>query len=115
MAIKLGGSGDVTETHRLWRTERNPQSIGTGLYIDGYVYRPNAKPTTIECIEPKTGKIIWKERAGKGETIIFKPSPDGFQSVATNPLEDVCSTTPAVSNGRIFIRAYKHLYCIAAK
>jgi len=105
MAIKLGGRGDVTETHRLWRTEPNPQNIGTGLYIDGYVYRPNAKPTTIECIEPKTGKIIWKERAGKGEhwgsmvrigehamvtnrkgaTIVFKPSPDGFKSVATNP------------------------------
>lgn len=37
MGVRLGGAGDVTKSLRLWRTPKMPQSIGTGIALDGYV------------------------------------------------------------------------------
>ncbi len=49
-AVRLGGSGNITESHRLWRKENNPQSIGSGVVVGDYVYRPNAVPGTSDCL-----------------------------------------------------------------
>lgn len=132
MAVRLGGEGNVTDSHRLWRVEQNPQSIGSGVAVDGYVYRPNAGPGTIECLDPMTGKILWTERArGKnywasiisaggllyalnqdGETVVFRPHPEKFDEVSVNPLGEASNATPAVSDGQIFFRTSDHLFCI---
>ena len=61
-AFKLGGSGDITEGSELWYKPTNPQSIGTGVIIDGYVYIPDAGPGTIRCLEVKTGEEKWQDR-----------------------------------------------------
>jgi outer membrane protein assembly factor BamB len=130
-AVRLGGSGDVTETHRLWRKENNPQSIGSGVVVGDYVYRPNAGPGTIECLEPATGKVRWTQRAGvaywaslvqvgdllygidqDAATVVFRANPDKFEQVAVNKLTGNCNATPAVSGGRLFIRTEKSLVCI---
>lgn len=133
LAVKLGGAGDLTGS-RLWRNETNPQSIGSGVALDGYVYRPNAGPGTIECVEPTTGKVLWTDRgaggvmwgsivmaAGKcyvttqeGVTVVFKPSPAKFELVAKNDLGEPTNSTPAISDGEIFLRTSQHLYCIAS-
>lgn len=132
LGVRLGGSGDVTSTHRLWRNEKIPQSIGSGIVVDGYVYIPFAGANIIECLDPKTGKEAWKERskgafwgsivsaAGrayvtdqKGRTVVFKPNPQKFESIAVNELGEESNSTPAISDGQIFIRTFKHLYCIA--
>ncbi|HVJ69127.1 MAG TPA: PQQ-binding-like beta-propeller repeat protein, partial [Caulifigura sp.] len=135
MAVKLGGSGDVTSSHRLWRNEKNPQSIGTGVMVDGYIYRPNAGPGTIQCIDPKTGKVIWENRAAGGDhwasivlagglayatsqsgtTVVFKPSPEKYDEVARNALDEHTNATPAVVDGAIVIRTFENLVCIEAK
>jgi outer membrane protein assembly factor BamB len=133
IGFKLGGTGDLTP-NRLWqRTRQNPQSIGTGVFVDDYVYVPNAAPPTgtIQCIEPRTGKVLWSEnteshwgsivRAGdlllvtgqKGTTVVFRPNPKEFKRVASNPLNEPSNSTPAISDGQIFIRTFDHLYCIA--
>jgi outer membrane protein assembly factor BamB len=133
MAFKLGGSGDITAS-RLWRIEVNPQSIGSGVVVDGHFYRPNAGVNTIDCLDPATGKALWSDRAPgsamwgsivyaagrcyvtnqKGETIVFKPNPDKFELLARNDLGEVSNSTPAISDGEIFLRTHQHLYCIAA-
>jgi outer membrane protein assembly factor BamB len=132
IGVRLGGSGDITDASRLWRTEKNPQSIGTGVFVAGFVYRPNSGPNTLECIDPRTGKSMWKERTGKGAiwgsivyvdgrgyltdqegtTFVFSPNQESLELVATNRLAETCNATPAVSDGQIFIRTHKHLYCI---
>ena len=131
-AFKMGGQGDVTPSARLWRNEKNPQSIGTGVFVDGFIYRPNAGPATIECINPNTGSVNWKSRGAganswgsivkvgdhclltsqNGSTVVFKPDPEKYQEVAVNKLGEHCNSTPAVSDGRIFIRTFDSLYCI---
>lgn len=133
LAIRLDGKGDVTETHRLWRHEKRPQSIGSGITRDGVVYLPQAGPNRIDCLDPATGKVIWSEMdpdksaywgsivyaAGrayvtnqKGTTVVFKPDAAKFEPVAVNRLKESSNSTPALSDGQIFIRTFKHLYCI---
>tara|TARA_R110002049_G_scaffold4601_5_gene32638 strand:+ start:891703 stop:892977 length:1275 start_codon:yes stop_codon:yes gene_type:complete len=124
--------GNITSQSRLWRNERNPQSIGTGLLHGGYVYRPGAGPNLIECIRADSGEIVWQERVGSkafwgsmvfdgthamvtnqaGTTILFRPSPKQFDKVAENPLGDTCNATPAVKDDTIYIRTYKKLWCV---
>ncbi|MFM2095636.1 MAG: outer membrane protein assembly factor BamB [Planctomycetota bacterium] len=135
MSIRLGGSGNITESHRVWRLEQNPQSIGSGVAHDGHVYRPNAGPGTIECIDPKTGNVLWTERAGggtywssivsanglayavnqNGGTVVFRPNAKAFESVAMNELKEATNATPAISDGQIFFRTAGHLICVGKK
>jgi outer membrane protein assembly factor BamB len=131
-AVKLGGSGDVTSSHRLWRNEKNPQSIGTGVVVDGFVYRPNAGPGTIQCIDPKTGDVKWENRAAgdnywasmvfaggliyataqNGTTVAFRPSPEKYDEVSRSALGEHTNATPAFVDGTVVIRTFENLVCI---
>lgn len=129
LAVRPGGSGDVTATHRLWREPRSPQRIGSGVIIGDYFYVVNA-PGTAECIEWKTGKSLWTERIGfaswgnlvyaagrlyvttkQGETVVMAASPK-FEILARSPLAEPTLASIAVSQGDLFIRTYNHLWCI---
>ena len=41
------------------------------------------------------------------------PGPEEFELLSSNKLGERCNSTPAVSDGEIFIRTFKNLYCIA--
>ena len=131
LGVRLGGAGDVTSTHRLWRIENQPQSIGSGIAVDGHFYVPMAGQNRIDCLDPKTGQALWQHRAEaafwgsivygaghafvtdqQGTTLVFKPNPKAMDLVATNRLGEKCNATPALSDGQIFIRTFKALYCI---
>ncbi|HUR38637.1 MAG TPA: PQQ-binding-like beta-propeller repeat protein, partial [Planctomycetota bacterium] len=99
----------------------------------GNLYMPFRGPNVITCIDPKTGKDLWKARgtpaaiwgsmtscAGriyvtdqKGRTLVIKPNPEKLEVLATNELGEDSNSTPAISDGQIFIRTFKGLYCIA--
>ena len=49
----------------------------------------------------------------KGATVVFKPNPEKFEQVAVNDLGEPSNSTPAVSDGEIFLRTHKALYCVA--
>lgn len=136
LGFQLGGRGNVTQERRLWRTlERNPQNIGTGVLLDGYVYKANAGPGVLQCLNGKTGEELWRARgeggnfwgsvilaagnlyvtAQDGTTVVFKPSPEGYQQVAANKLGEPSNATPAASDGKFFIRTEAALYCVGAE
>lgn len=135
MAFRPGGSGNITESRRLWRTEKNPQSIGSAVYANGHVFRPNAEPGTIEAVDPLTGQVKWTDRgpggvywasivmAGEllyatnqdGATVVFRPNPEAFEPVATNSLDEATNATPAISEGQIFFRTAEHLWAIGSE
>lgn len=136
MAFRMGGSGDVTETNRLWHDgkERHPQRIGTGVIVDGNLFMANAdNPGSIECIDIETGKSRWKVRrtsdgphwgsmvfadgrlyvtGQSGITRVLAPNPDEFETLAENDLGEQSNSTPAISDGQIFLRTWEHLYCV---
>ena len=134
LAVQIDGRGDLTP-QRLWREENQPQSIGTGVFIDGYLYRPNdGRPGSVQCLNPKTGEVVWTSdarggtwgsivQAGgrlyltdkRGATLVFKPNPEKFDLISTNQLGEPSNSTPAFSDGEAFIRTYGGVYCIAEK
>lgn len=138
IGVKTGGSGDVTATHRLWQEKKNPQRIGSGVVVDGSVVM-GSDQGVIQCIDAKTGVELWNERpqipggrtsswssivrsggrlylvTKNSDTLVFKAGPK-FELLATNPLGDgMTNASIAVSNGELFIRTHKHLWCIAEK
>jgi outer membrane protein assembly factor BamB len=83
-------------------------------------------------MECQTGKIRWNERLEGGEawgsvvmaagrlyvtsrrgvTSVFRPDPEKLEVLAMNDLGELSNATPAISDGQIFLRTDKHLYCI---
>jgi outer membrane protein assembly factor BamB len=134
LAVRAGGHGDVTKTHRLWhQAQPNPQRIGSGVIIGDYLYFINEQGLG-QLFELKTGKDLWnKERvcgatwsslvesAGRlyvttkdGETVVLKADPKR-EVLAHNPLGETVLATLAIADGEIFIRGHKNLWCIAEK
>jgi outer membrane protein assembly factor BamB len=134
-AVKIDGAGDVTETHRIWDHPKTKQRIGSGAIHDGHIYI-HEDPGVAECIELKTGKTIWEERlkgpgpsgvnwssvmiadgncytiTQGGDCFVFKASPT-FQLVATNSLREPSNSSIVPSEGQLFIRTHRALWCIA--
>jgi outer membrane protein assembly factor BamB len=131
-AVKLGGSGDIT-SDRLWFHPKNTQRVGSGVIVDGHVYivEENGIP---HCYNLKTGKEVWKikKRPGagntwgsmvhadgrlyvlmrNGKTLVFAASPK-YELLATNSLgREPTNSSVVISNGDIFIRTFKHLWCL---
>jgi len=133
LAVRHGGKGDVTASHRLWRQAgKNPQRIGSGILHDGRLYLADA-PGLVECLDAKSGRELWKERldgnlwgsmllAGgtlyvtnlEGTTFVLSASPK-YELQATNALGEPTYAALAASNGELFLRTYEHLYCIGGR
>lgn len=137
LAVKAGGSGDVT-AKRLWHLPKVSQRIGSGVIHDGHHYILSDGGIA-ECRDLKTGEMVYTERLkgpgpssqnwsslvlsadGKcyaanqgGDCFVFKASPT-FELISTNSLGEKIIGSIAVSNGQLFIRGYKHLWCIGKK
>ena len=136
LAVKPGGNGDVTDTHKLWQTGSTPNRLGSPVIKDGHIYVMNM-PGIAECFDLKTGQPIWEERLrGTGpkndswssmvlsgdriyilnqsaDTIIVKANPK-FEVLAVNSLDnELTNSSIVVSDGEIFIRTHEHLWCIS--
>ncbi|MPY86879.1 MAG: PQQ-binding-like beta-propeller repeat protein [Luteitalea sp.] len=133
LAIKGGGRGDITDTHRLWSFDRGPD-VPTPVTDGKYFYVVNDRGIA-HCLDAKTGKVVWgPERLqpgtyssspvladGKiyatnedGLVSVFKAGPT-FEVLAENALDDYCLSSPAVSDGQIFIRTTKYLWAIGER
>jgi outer membrane protein assembly factor BamB len=132
MAVRAGGHGDVTPTHRLWYQPKNPQRIGSPVLVGNHAYIL-CDNGLAQCLDVKTGEDLWKqERLGsawgsmvaadgklyitnrKGETLVFAASPK-FELLARNTLGEPVYASIAISGGDLFIRSYQHLWCIGEK
>jgi outer membrane protein assembly factor BamB len=136
IAVKPGGNGDVTASHRLWRAERTRSGIGSGVIYQGHVYAVNASGIA-DCLELTTGKEVWSERVRgggpksdswsssvlvgdriyhlnqSGDCVVFRASPK-FELLGANSLgNEMCNASLAVSQGDVFVRTHQHLWCIA--
>ncbi len=132
-AIKLGkAKGDVTESHIAWEQKKGVPTQPSPIYVKPYLYAITDGGIAT-CYKPDTGDIVWHERVGgnhcaspvfadgrihflseAGETTVIAPGAE-FKILARNALDEKCQASIAVSQGRLFIRGEKNLYCLGNK
>jgi outer membrane protein assembly factor BamB len=130
MAVRVDGSNDVTDTHVAWRSRRQVTYVPSPVYHAGYFYSI-LDEGLLCCFNATTGETLWDQRiegrfrsslvlAGEngyatndqGVTTVFRATPRGFESVSVNDLQEFCYTTPAIADGRLYLRTGKNLFCI---
>jgi outer membrane protein assembly factor BamB len=131
-AVRPDGKGDVTETKIIWETKDDVPHVPTPLFV-----RPNLYTLTetgvLRCLDGATGKEAWRQRLGgkfsaspvwadgklyliseSGKTFVAEGGSQ-YKLVAQNELGEKCCASPAVSQGNLFIRSEKTLFCIGPK
>ena len=133
LALRAGGRGDVSKSHLLWSTANGPD-VPTPVTDGKYFYIVNDRGI-MWCLDAKTGTEIYGQQRLKpgtysaslvladdklyitseeGLTTVIKAGPK-FEVIAENPLNDYCLSSPAISDGQIFIRTATGLYCVGKK
>ena len=131
IAIRAGGRGDVTQSHRLWETKAGANVTSPVVY-DGHLYWVSDRNKIAYCVKLQDGGIVYAERFpeqpyasalvgdGKlyivtryGGTYVLAARPE-YQELAHNQLDDrsTFNASPIVANGHLFLRSDRYLYCI---
>ena len=132
LALRTGGEGDITESHRIWSFDRGPDvptpvTDGERFYVvtdNGVLYALDAKTgeTLVgpERLPPGTysaspvladGRLYVVNEDGLASVVAVG---DGFEILATNDMESYTLSSMAISGGRIFLRTAEALYCIGS-
>lgn len=130
VAIKLGGSGEVTDARVAWRIKRGAPSTPSPVLIGDELYFVSDKGIA-SCVNAKTGETHWTERLGgdfsaspiyannlilflneDGEATWVRPSRE-FEVVAKSEVPGRTLATPGFSGGAMYLRTDEHLYKIA--
>lgn len=133
IAFRAGGRGDVTESHRVWATDQGPD-VPTPATDGKHIYILNDRGI-VWCRDAKTGAVVWGDQRVRPGTYSASPviadgkvyviSEDGvatvfeagpvFKLLAENDLGEYTLSSPAMSDGQIFLRTTNHLYCIGTR
>ena len=133
LAFRAGGRGDVTTSHLLWSTANGPD-VPTPV-TDGQYFYIVKDQGIVFALDAKTGAEVYGQQRIKSGTYsgspvladgkIYVTNEDGlttviqagpkFEVLAENALNEYCLSSPAISDGRIYIRTSGHLYAIGKK
>jgi outer membrane protein assembly factor BamB len=129
VAVKPDGKGDVTKSAVVWQTRKGAYYVPSPVCTNDYLF---STMTTgeIHCIEIATGKVLWVQQNGpqysspvlvnglvympndEGIITVIKPGPR-FEYISRNPIGENLFASPAISKGKIYIRGFRHLFCIS--
>jgi outer membrane protein assembly factor BamB len=135
MAVRLGGKGDMTAKNILWRYYKSLPNVPSPLYYDGVVYLTK-EGGIVTALDAETGEMLKQARlpgaldfyysspvAADGK--IYIASQEGHLSViksgrnwevlARNDMDDEVFATPALVDGKIYVRTKSALYCFAKR
>ncbi|MCP5114662.1 MAG: PQQ-binding-like beta-propeller repeat protein, partial [bacterium] len=130
-AYKLGGKGDLTESNLLWTNSRTIPNVPSPLFYRGVLYTLK-EGGIFSSFDIKTGKIVKQARikgalgdyyaspiaadgklytvSEEGKVAVFRAGAQ-WEQLAVNTMDDGSKSTPAIANGRIYLRTYSALYC----
>ena len=131
IGVRLGGRGDVTETHRVWHHPEQMSTCGSGLALEDVLLMPDMGGMLV-ALDPASGERLWRERLGRGGswgslvrsgehlyqtlqsgvTVVFQANRDGLEILAENDLGEETNATPAIGDGRIYLRTHEALWCL---
>ena len=130
IALRTGGSGDITATHQLWDFRPYNSDCSTPVCYQGnlYMVRDDGIAT---CLDLETGKVYWRERLKEGTYRVSVVAGDnkvyflaregtctvieagtGGKILAQNELPGTFYATPAISDGVVYLHAYGRLYAV---
>jgi outer membrane protein assembly factor BamB len=130
MAIDPSGAGDVTKSHVRWSKPNEGGYVPSPVAHGGRLFLVDDKGVA-SCWDAKSGARHWKERlsgsghhasavaadgriyltADDGTTFVLKAG-DTFEVLAKNPLGEKVYSSPAFSDGHIFLRSAGHVWCV---
>jgi outer membrane protein assembly factor BamB len=134
LAIKPGGRGDVTRTHLQWTSPRGSPFVPSPILVGEHLYMVNDMASIVTNLDARTGKALWQGRLGvatregfsaspvavdgkvfftndEGETFVLRAGP-AFNLLHTNRLGERTLASPALVDGRWYIRTDENLYAI---
>lgn len=130
--VRLGGRGDVTESHRVWKREDLGVFVTTPAEDQGRVYLLRHRGEVV-CVNATDGTVIWSDALPKGSApyyasplvangVLYAAREDGvvfaarvrekFELLGENPMGERIVATPVVSGNRLFLRGDRHLVCV---
>ena len=136
LAIELGGSGDMTAKAVKWRFQRGIPQLPSPLLYKGVLYMVNDAGGIVTTLNPETGELIQQGRlkvptdryyaspvaaddkifiaTEKGKVIVLPPG-GALEAIAVNDLQDNIYATPALVDGKVYLRTTSTLYCFGRK
>ncbi len=131
VALKPNGKKELGSSDVIWQLKKTTPYVPSFLVHQGYAYWVTDKGNHALCVEIKSGKIVWDEVLGSGGTsaspvlingIIYSVSEDGkiftfkaspnYEFISKYELGETVFASPAVSDGKLFIRTRSALYCV---
>jgi outer membrane protein assembly factor BamB len=134
VAVDPTGRGDVTKTHVRWKLARVPDgSIGSPVAVGEYLYRLQ-HPDVVHAYRLADGTEVFAERlsgasaipspvatadgriyfASGGKSYVLRAGPKA-DVLGVSDLGDPSPASPAVADGRLFLKGGRNLYCIGSK
>lgn len=134
-AIRLGGKGDVTASHRVWTRDDLGVFVSSPASHDGRLYLLRHRGEVV-CLDPATGKTLWTGTLPEHRTpyyaspllandVLYAAREDGtvftarvqdrFELLGEHPMGERIVASPVPAANRLLLRGDDHLFCIAAK
>lgn len=136
LAIQMGGRGDMTAKSVRWKYHRGIPQLPSPLIYENVLYMVNDNGGILTMLNPDTGELLKQGRlpggsdtfyaspvAGdgkvyipseKGQVFVLPPGPN-LEPIAVNDLGDGIYATPALVDGRIYLRTLNTLYCFGTR
>jgi outer membrane protein assembly factor BamB len=135
IAVRLGGQGEVTGTNLVWKNNVKKYFPYVPCLLSQGDHLYSVSDTGFAaCHVAETGEEVWREQVSKdgftaspilvdgkvyavaknGVVYVFEAAPK-FKLLARNRIGEAVSSTPALSDNRLFIRDESHLYCIGKR
>ena len=133
VAVRGGGHGDVTKSHVLWRYRRALPNTASPLFYEGVIYL--VRDGIVTSLNPENGAVFKQARltgalgrywsspvaadgrifvvSEDGKVVVLRAAPE-WEILAINNLDEDTFATPAILDGRIYVRTRVALYCFAS-
>lgn len=136
LAYRLGGSGDVTDEALVWDYRRSVPQLPSPLVYEDVLYMLNDSGGILVTFQPATGEVLEKGRledavdtyyaspvAGDGKiylvsehgTVVVLPAGGSLEPLSVTQLGENVYATPALAEGRVYLRTVSALYCFAGE
>jgi outer membrane protein assembly factor BamB len=132
VAVRPGSAASKTEPKLQYRMARGPSYVPTPVVVGDRIYAWGDNGI-VTCLRAGSGEPVWNERVGgdffgspvcvagrlyavntRGELVVVEAT-DQFKILGRSDLGEASHATPAVANGRMYLRTLSHVVCIGPK